>query len=239
MAAEMETNNTAQYSPLNNLSSGEEIEQFSLPVTANVNKSKRRRKRREFDLLKAQSVVTHKADGACRLSACLVTFTFILLVAAVCGLSVLVYQLYVQVHELEKQSVILRTTAESRSTTLNSHLSRLDDRLDTERAKIADIKSVNQTVKDMDSRLEVISAKVSDLQETPAVKPVNSEQLRSLEEKLAQFGSEISSLQTDMATVQQQQRTNEARLDELDKKLSSDSAQKEITKPDLGELYSV
>lgn len=223
MAADMESNTIAQYSPLNNLSSGEEIEQFSLPVAVNVHKPKRRRKRKEFDSLKAQSIAAHKTNGVCKLSTCLLTLTFISLVALVCGLSVLVYQLYIQVHELQKQVTGIQNNQESQTGSLSSLMSQLQDEQQHIYNINTRIPNINHTVETILGKLDDMRGRVDALErdQLDQPEPADLGQLRTLEEKLAQFGSDITTLQTDMATVQQTDLSFVARLSDLDKILSS------------------
>jgi septal ring factor EnvC (AmiA/AmiB activator) len=238
MDADMDANNTTQYSPLNNLSSGDEVEQYTLPVTVNTNKPKRRRKRREFDSLKAQSMTIHKTPGMCKTSTCLLTFTLILLISLVCGLSVLVYQLYMQVHELQIQYSGLQNGAESRMSSLSALMSKTEDEQSELSALKLSLKDMNLTIEYVRNNLDGIPDRIAALEKSHAdqQKPVGLEQIQTFQEKIAQFGSDVSSLQTDMDTAKQSQLSMQARIRDLDQLITSAaSTTADVDATDAGE----
>lgn len=213
---DMEKNST-EYTPLNNLSSGEEVEQFTLPVIVNPNKQKRRRKRKEFDLLKTPSLA-QKSSSMCRVSTCVAVLVFIFLVAGFCGLSVLVYQLYSQVGEIQKQYTQLENTVRSHSTTMGGLLSKEGNTGESVESLAAQLKNLSET---LTNRADELSKQLSQIETEHSNKKLPADTLHNMQKQLAQFGSDISSIQTDVASMKQKDIDLVNRLDDLDTLVSS------------------
>lgn len=212
-----------EYSPLNNLSSGEELEQFTLPVAVNTDRPKRRKKRKEYDSLRTQSIIHNdRSSHRCTPCMCLTAVTFVMLIAAVCGLAILVYQLYLQVDEAHRKYVLSQGTLKQYSSSMSNLLSRLEVVENFRDHNTQQMDNITSLLHSNIDTIKALKATVNAVQQTQDEESKSSATsgLGDVEQKLAEFGSDMSSLQLGIATLQQKELTVEGRLDDIDKVVS-------------------
>lgn len=208
-----------EYSPLNNLtSSGEDVEQFSLPVTtSSADRPKRRRKRKDFDSLKAHTLPSMHRTGLCSCAACFTAITFCILVASVCGLGAIVYSLSDNVDKMQKQIDNLQVAKGSTSDTLLSVKSDAEKQL----------KQLNLQLLNMTTLLSANSDNITKLSEKMKSIVIqhndktSTSDSQEVQQQLAKFGSDITSLKGDVASLKQDSQSLGGRLDSLDQSVQN------------------
>lgn len=208
-----------EYSPLNNLSSGEELEQFTLPVVINTDRPKRRKKRKEYDSLRTQSILPgDRNNHSCTPCMCMTAVTLVMLIAAVSGLSILVYQLYLQVDEAQRKYALSQGTLESYSSSMSSLLSRLEDVEYFKEHSFLKMENMSSTLHANSDGVSLLNTKLKAIQQVHNGENKNTaaSSLNRVEQKLAEFGSDFSTLKLGVATLQQKELTVEGRLNDID-----------------------
>jgi len=205
-----------EYSPLNKFSSSEEVEQYSLPApSVTPVRSKRRRKRREYDSLKAHAVDSGKILRRCTCSSCIMSIVIILLLVFISALAVVVYYMSSDVAKMQNLIDNMHI-AEKHSSLKYVSLQKESDDLYLMMQKLAaTLQNVNSSVNHLELNVTSISALVHKSLSTASSKDT-SPAVQSIEHKLAAFGSELTSVKGDLATLRQKELSIEHRIEEID-----------------------
>lgn len=218
---------TADYSPLNKFSSsGEDIEQFSLPSTSSNQhtRSKKRRKRRDFDSIKARTHEPVTGVHFCRCSSCVLATVIVILIACIGGLSVVLFYVSNTVTEIEKRVNHLQVAKDAVSSSLIElqskfrSITELEERLNKLSTNYTDeLSNFHNIIANMQTRLQAANAELAHGNKIPKLQDLNN-----IREELARVGSEILALKTDSESLKQQNLSIIQRLSELDVSLSTD-----------------
>lgn len=214
-----------EYSPLNNLSSsGEDVVQYSLPVSAsNSERPKKRRKRRDFDSLKAHTLHSAQQVRLCHCGSCAVGIVLVFLIVCISTLAVIVYYLSLNVGELQKHLDNLQVARGSVASSLTSLQSRLDET--DKRAQLLGVDLRNLTVnlrnlttaiahheqliQAVNEEVKSISVRINQINHGKS----SSVSLEQVQQLLATFGSE---LKNNVANIQQHDISMAEQIKELD-----------------------
>lgn len=213
----------SEYSRLNNVSSGDEVEQFALPIhTAGLqDRPKRRRKRKDFDSLKGRAqdlVTTARGSSICSCFNCFAVVCFTVLAASVCGLAIMCYTLTRSVGDMQTQIDNLQTV----KTTLANDIMQIrskDDKLIEKYTNLETqltnftrhLASINETVGKLTSRVSDTQSLIESLKKNPGV---------DQQQQIAQFGSEIETLKGEVATLKEKELTDAATISAVDQRLT-------------------
>ena len=206
-----------EYSPLNNVSSsGEEVEQYTLPsaMPNKLARPKRRRKRREFDSFKSHTINSFAAAHCCRFGNCVLASTIIILVASTCGLAVMLFYLSNNVTEMGRRFSNLQVAQNTAVSSLLNVQTILD-------AYEKQLQQLQISSKNHSSFFTTMEYRFSSL-ESQFQKRIDADKLSKddsssgVQKELAKLGSEILDLKSDAASLKQQELSIDGRLSELD-----------------------
>lgn len=208
-----------EYSPLNNMtSSGEEVEQFALPVTTSLtDRPKRRRKRKDFDTLKTHALpAMHRGQSMCSCAGCFTAIIICVLIASVCGLGAIIYSLSNNISEMQKlidNLQIARGSASSELLSVKSKTDEVDNQLKTLSLQTQNLSSLIWSNSENNTKL---SEKVKSIVTAHNNEKSSSDASQEVQQQLAQFGSDIGSLKGDVASLKQQSQSLDDRISSLD-----------------------
>lgn len=225
-----------EYSPLNNLtSSGEEVEQFSLPITTSLtDRPKRRRKRKDFDSLKSHTLpALHRGQSMCSCAGCFTAIIICILIASVCGLGAIIYSLSNNITEMQKlidNLQVARGSVSSELLSVKSKTNGVDEQLKTLALQTQNLSSL---IASNSENITKLSDKVKSMVTAHNNEKSSSDTSQEVQQQLAQFGSDITSLKGDVASLKQQSQSLDNRINSIDGSLQSlyllNPVQKETT----------
>ena len=225
-----------EYSPLNNLtSSGEEGEQFSLPITTSLtDRPKRRRKRKDFDSLKSHTLpALHRGQSMCSCAGCFTAIIICILIASVCGLGAIIYSLSNNITEMQKlidNLQVARGSVSSELLSVKSKTNGVDEQLKTLALQTQNLSSL---IASNSENITKLSDKVKSMVTAHNNEKSSSDTSQEVQQQLAQFGSDITSLKGDVASLKQQSQSLDNRINSIDGSLQSlyllNPVQKETT----------
>ena len=225
-----------EYSPLNNLtSSGEEVEQFSLPITTSLaDRPKRRRKRKDVDSLKSHTLpALHRGQSMCSCAGCFTAIIICILIASVCGLGAIIYSLSNNITEMQKlidNLQVARGSVSSELLSVKSKTNGVDEQLKTLALQTQNLSSL---IASNSENITKLSDKVKSMVTAHNNEKSSSDTSQEVQQQLAQFGSDITSLKGDVASLKQQSQSLDNRINSIDGSLQSlyllNPVQKETT----------
>lgn len=225
-----------EYSPLNNLtSSGEEVEQFSLPITTSLtDRPKRRRKRKDFDSLKSHTLpALHRGQSMCSCAGCFTAIIICILIASVCGLGAIIYSLSNNITEMQKLIDNLQVARGSVSSELLSVKSKTDGVDEQLKTLALQTQNLSSLIASNSENITKLSDKVKSMVTAHNNEKSSSDTSQEVQQQLAQFGSDITSLKGDVASLKQQSQSLDNRINSIDGSLQSlyllNPVQKETT----------
>ncbi|XP_067949064.1 lamin-B3-like [Watersipora subatra] len=190
-----------EYSPLNNVSSsGEEVEQFSLPavVATQYNRPKRRRKRKDFDSIRAHDIHNMTSNSCCRLGTCFLASLIVVLISVTCGLAVMLFLMsrtVTQIQEKVDNLQLAKEMASSSISTLQNQLDTLNEQLVLVESSVRNdskqLNSVRVRVNGLESSVQRITTQLASVLS-------NSGGNEGVQKEVAKAGSEILAIKDDI-----------------------------------------